>query len=194
MTPAAMSSVAACCWSTLSALQWRSSRLPVMAVWIVSGAGKSMRRTRLRIRSRCRSRVDLEGGDAESAVGRLRDGLRKLLELGSQSRCGGLNAHRGPDLVPGAIGPGLSIRVRSSLGAQVRVHREHGGRPGDTEWAPGHTELGLIDRGTRVDLDLIVDLPHGGPKFKHHPVADASSSPCTWRWPSSALLTWLETK
>ena len=51
------------------------------------------------------------------------------------------------------------------------MHVEHGRCPGHTERAPGHAELALIDRGARVDLDLIVDLPHSGPKFKRHPVA-----------------------
>ncbi len=72
---------------------------------------------------------------------------------------------------------GRSIRVaRSSPGAQVRVHREHGGRPVHPERAPGHTELALIDGGARVDLDLIVDLPHRGPKLKRHPLPDVSAA------------------
>jgi hypothetical protein len=61
--------------------------------------------------------------------------------------------------------------------AQVRVHREHGGRPGDTEGAPGHAELALIDRGPRVDLDPVVELPHAGPKLKWHPLAGREELP-----------------
>jgi hypothetical protein len=57
------------------------------------------------------------------------------------------------------------------------VHREHGGRLGDPERAPGHAELALIDRGARVNLDPIVALPHGGLKLKRYAVAGRQELP-----------------
>lgn len=59
----------------------------------------------------------------------------------------------------------------------MRVHRDHGGRSGHPERAPGHPKLALIDPGARVDLDLIVDLPHGGPELKRHSVAGPEEFP-----------------
>lgn len=37
--------------------------------------------------------------------------------------------------------------------------------------------MALIDRGARVDLDLIIDLPHGRPKLECHPVAGRKELP-----------------
>jgi hypothetical protein len=56
----------------------------------------------------------------------------------------------------------------------VRVHL---GGSGDTERAPGHAELSLIDRGARVDLDLIIDSRHGRPKLECQPVAGRKEFP-----------------
>ena len=53
----------------------------------------------------------------------------------------------------------------------MRVHREHGWCPGDTDWASRYAELPLIDNGARVDLDVIIDVPHGGSKLQRHAVA-----------------------
>ena len=83
---------------------------------------------------------------------------------------------------------------RSALRSQMRVNGERRRGPGHPERARGHAELALVERGARVDLQLVGGLLELGSSVSRTRLPAASNSPSTWNRPPTGSLTAFETK